>query len=406
MTRWTLGPVLRRSTYRRWVYLVFGGAMLVPPLVFAAVVVPAVVPIATGLGAATAIGTALTVAGTVGCSCVPAVRILEGAAVRVLLDDPAPDAEVDDPAVRLRASALFVAHALIGGVVSALSVVLPVLFVLSLSAPFTGALGLGPGAEVAVPTGWAGAWVPAAALLGVVLLLGAIAGTGGLFRHAAAVLLGVSAGERIAQLERWAEQHVERTRLARELHDSVGHALSVVSVQAGAARRVLARDREAAEVALLAIEASARAAQDDLDHVLGLLRDEAPRDPVGLARLPALLAATEDAGLPVDAELRGELGAVAPEVSGAAFRIVQESLANVLRHAGKVPVEVRVDVADGWLAVLVRNRRGDARPRGAAGGGRGLAGIAERVELLRGEFHAGPRGQDWEVAVRIPLEPS
>ncbi|MCX2729092.1 hypothetical protein OOZ19_02455 [Saccharopolyspora sp. NFXS83] len=124
MMRWTLGPVLRRSTPRRWAYLVFGGAMLVPPLVFAAVGVPAVVPISTGLGDRhrnRAGG-----GGAVGCSFVPAVRVLEGAAVRALLDDPAPDAKVDDPAVRLRASAL--------------SVVLPVLLVLSLPAPFTGVL--------------------------------------------------------------------------------------------------------------------------------------------------------------------------------------------------------------------------------------------------------------------------
>ncbi|WP_258343470.1 sensor histidine kinase [Saccharopolyspora gregorii] len=404
MRQWTLGPVLRGSTYRRWAYLVFGGAMLVPPLVFAAVAVPAAVPVVTGLGTAFAIGTALTLAATVAVSAVPAVRVLEGTAVRVLLDDPAPEADAAEPAVRLRMSALFVAHALVGGLVSAASLVLPVVFVLAWTAPFTGEFGLGPGGMVPVPAGWAGAWLPAAASAALLALVCVVAGTGALFGRAAAVLLGVPAGERIARLERRAERLVERDLLARELHDSVGHALSVVSVQAGAARRVLDRDRDGAEAALLAIEDSARAALEDLDHVLGLLRDEAPHEEAGLARLPALLAATEHAGIEVDAELRGDLGAVGAEPSAAAFRIVQESLTNVLRHAGKVPVVLRVEVADGSLRVRVRNPRGESRSRAVARGGRGLVGIAERVELLRGEFAAGPSGDEWEVAVRIPLE--
>ena len=83
---------------------------------------------------------------------------------------------------------------------------------------------------------------------------------------------------------------------------------------------------------------------------------------------------------------------------------MQESLTNVLRHAGKVAVDLRIEVADGALHVLVRSPRGEARARTPARGGRGLAGIAERVQLLHGEFSAGPSGNDWEVAVRIPVE--
>jgi signal transduction histidine kinase len=258
------------------------------------------------------------------------------------------------------------------------------------------------GGEVTVPTGWASAWLPVAFAAGVVLLIYVVGAVGGLLRRAAAGLLGMTAADRIARLERRTELLAERNRLARELHDSVGHALSVVTIQAGAARRTLRADPEFTERALTAIEDSARTALDDLDHVLGLLREEpAGRTPQpALTELPALLDATRLAGAEVAADVGGDLAAVPPVVSREVYRILQECLTNAVRHAGRVPVTMAVDVAAAGLVARVGNPLGSGTAR--AGGGRGLRGMAERAAVLGGELTAGPVGERWEVVVRVP----
>ncbi|EHR60886.1 sensor histidine kinase [Saccharomonospora cyanea] len=409
MARWLFGWFARPATYRRWVYFILGGALFVPFLLFGAVLVPAVVPVAaTALGALLiGGGAALLVLGAVGF--LPAVRVLEGAAVRELLDDPVPDAEfgaTDDWSVRVRSAVMFAAHVLAGGVLSTLSLALPVLVAMTIPVPFTGRISLGVPEPVLVPRGWAGAWIPVLAVLTTLALVPVVATSGAVFRRMAVSLLGPSVADRIARLERRTDRLLERTRLARELHDSVGHALSIVAVQAGAARRLLRRDADASETALEAIEAAARAALDDLDHVLGLLREDgeavsrAPR--AGLSDLPALLSATRLAGVSVDADVRGDPEAVAPVVSREAYRIVQECLTNAVRHAGRVPVTVRVEVIGPTVAITVRNRIADpGRARGGRGG-RGLRGMRERVDVLGGTLEAGPDADDWVVDVRLP----
>jgi signal transduction histidine kinase len=402
-----VAPFTGRATYRRWTYLILGGALLVPYLLFATLIVPSVLPIAADPAQALVIGTLLMVAVLAATSLIPAVRVLEGAAVRELLDDPVPEATYgreDSLRVRSRAGAMFVLHVLTGGVVAFLSLVLPVLLAFGAAVPFTGRLAIGPAPLPQFPRGWASAWIPAVLILATLLLFFLVAATGAGLRRAAQALLGVPAAERIAQLERRGEQLAERNRLARELHDSVGHALSVVNLQAGAARRTLRRDPDTAERALGAIEDSVRSALEDLDHVLGLLREEraerAPRK--GLGELPALLTATRLAGLDIALTAHGDLDRVPPVVSRQAYRIVQESLTNVLRHAGKVPVALALDIAGDELRVTVRNPVESGRGRARAGGGRGLRGITERVEALGGEVRAGRNGQCWEVAVRLP----
>ncbi|WP_158890083.1 sensor histidine kinase [Amycolatopsis anabasis] len=404
--RRVLGPVVSRSTYRRWAYLILGGAMLVPYLLFAAVVLPFTLssPSTGQVLWAGAVVALLVMAVT---SFIPAVRVLEGAAVRELLDDPAPGATfgpTTDWPVRWRSCAMFMLHVVVGGFISFATLVLPVFIVLCAGAPFTGRINYGDGGPALVPRGWASAWIPAVLLAATVGLFYLVSLAGKLLALAAGALLGVSAGERIAQLERRTEQLAERNRLARELHDSVGHALSVVTIQAGAARRILRKDPEFAERALGAIEDAARAALDDLDHVLGLLREDAAgkAPQASLAELPALLSATRLAGVAVEADVRGELAALPPVVSREAYRILQESLTNVLRHAGKVPVTLRLAVADEELRLSVRNPTGAAPARSRRNGGRGLRGMAERVEVLRGEFRAGRNEDEWEVEVRLP----
>ncbi|MGH3717224.1 MAG: sensor histidine kinase, partial [Micromonosporaceae bacterium] len=248
------------------------------------------------------------------------------------------------------------------------------------------------------------------------------------------VLLGPSAADRLAEAERRAAQLAERNRLARELHDSVGHALSVVAVQSAAAVRVLDRDPEFARTALGAIGQTARAALTDLDYVLGVLREDpaAVTPQRTLADLDRLLDATRLAGVAVSAERAADLDAVPAAVSREAYRIVQEGLTNALRHAGQVPVRVALTLAGERLTLSVSNPLRHAgqvpvrvaltlagerltlsvsnplpatAPVSGSGGGRGLTGIAERVTLLGGEVTAGPDDGQWRLTVTLPVAP-
>ncbi len=400
-----LRPLTSKATYRRWVYLVLGGAISVPYLLFSAVAVPSLLPFVTTLGRATLVGGLLTLVVLVATAFLPAVHVLESTAVRELLDDPVPGAPAKPRTRpgRRRAAGMFVLHVVAGFVASFFSLAAPVAVGLSVSAVFTGHfLQTSGGDEVTVPTGWPSAWLPVVFLAAVVLLIYAVGAIGAGLRRSAVRLLGMTAADRIAQLERRTGQLAERNRLARELHDSVGHALSVVTVQAGAARRTLRTDPEFTERALGAIEESARTALDDLDHVLGLLRDEAAgRTPQpGLTDLETLLETTRLAGTDVTAELGGDLAAVPAVVSREVYRILQECLTNAVRHAGRVPVTVVVDVAAHGLVARVANPLGAGS--GRTGGGRGLRGMTERVEVLGGALSAGRVDERWEVVVRVP----
>ncbi|WP_410669347.1 sensor histidine kinase [Amycolatopsis sp. cmx-4-68] len=398
-------PLTSKATYRRWVYLVLGGAISVPYLLFSAVAVPSLLPFVTTLERATLVGGLLTLLVLAGTAFLPAVHVLESTAVRELLDDPVPDAPAKPRTRRgrRRAATMFVLHVVAGFVVSFFSLLAPVMIGLSVSAVFTGQLfRTGDGGAVTVPAGWASAWLPVVFVLGVVLLVYAVGAVGGLLRRAAAGLLGMTAADRIARLERRTEQLAERNRLARELHDSVGHALSVVTVQAGAARRTLRTDPAFTERALGAIEESARTALDDLDHVLGLLREEAAgRTPQPLLTgLPGLFETTRLAGTEVTAEVRGDLAAVPAVVSREVYRILQECLTNAVRHAGRVPVTAVVEVGPHSLVARVANPLGSGP--GRSGGGRGVRGMTERVTALGGELSAGRVAERWEVVVRVP----
>jgi signal transduction histidine kinase len=406
-------PVVDRSTYRRWVYLIVGGAFSFPYVLFTFVVLPAVFP-GIGEGPLVVAGAGFALLVTLVTTFLPAVRVLEGAAVKELLDDPVPGVTFGPTRswrVRLRSSAMFLLHVGVGTALSFCTLLLPVVVVTGFAAPFTGRIGLAGSDPILVPAGLESAWIPLVPLAGGIALIYLVRLAGGLLRSAAAVLLGVPRWQRIEQLERQAEQLMERNRLAQELHDSVGHALSVVNLQAGAARFALDTGTRHVEEALRAIESASRAALDDLDYVLGLLRDEPPDDKSAekpqavLTQLPDLIEATRLAGVPVDADVSGDPFTLPATVSRQAYRIVQECLTNVLRHAGPVPVELRVKVRDGRLDLHASNPVDPARPRrNRSGGGRGLRGIAERVDILGGQFSAGCKGNRWEVAVLLPWE--
>ncbi|WP_060902778.1 sensor histidine kinase [Streptomyces europaeiscabiei] len=235
----------------------------------------------------------------------------------------------------------------------------------------------------------------------LVLAFAAVVGLGELITAVARRLLGPSAAERLAALEERTEQLLERSRIARELHDSIGHALTVAVVQAGAARA--AGDPAFTDRALAAIEDTGRAALEDLERVLGVLReaDRPVRSRPTLTEADRLLESARNSGAKVDAELSGPLETVPGPVSREGYRILQESLTNVLRHAGGAPVRVRIPVADGGLDLEVRNPLTARIP--GPGRGSGLRGIRERAALLGGRASTGPDRGDWQVRVELPL---
>lgn len=239
----------------------------------------------------------------------------------------------------------------------------------------------------------------------VVAVVGGAALVAGL-RLAAYPLLGASAHERIAALERQTAELGARNRIAREIHDSVGHALSLVTVQAAAARRVQATDPAFVTDALAAIEDASRKAAAELDHVLGLLRaEDAPRLATpDLSALGDLVAATRRAGLGVtlDDQLGpGALGELSPVASRELYRVAQEGLANVLRH-GSGPCRVRVARRDAEVELEIVN---DLDPRTRRSGrrtGSGVAGMVDRVEAIGGRATVGPDDGRWRLHAVLP----
>lgn len=244
---------------------------------------------------------------------------------------------------------------------------------------------------------WAAILVPVPLLM----LLAAVVSFGELITAAARWLLGPTPVQRLTALEERTEQLLERNRIARELHDSIGHALTVAVVQAGAARA--AGDPEFTERALVAIEETGRDALDDLERVLRVLRESGtpPGQRPSLIEADRLLDSARGSGAKIDAAVSGPLGQVPGPVSREGYRILQEALTNVLRHSGAVPVRVRIRVADGRLELEVTNPLMDSA--GEPGGGSGLRGIRERAALLGGSAKTGPYEGEWMVHASLPL---
>ncbi|MFC8720450.1 sensor histidine kinase [Kitasatospora sp. NPDC057198] len=254
--------------------------------------------------------------------------------------------------------------------------------------------------------GWT-SW--AAALVCVLLAALVCVAVTGLLRRAAPRLLGPSPAERLALAAARERRLAERNLLARELHDSIGHTLTAATIQAAVAGEVLTGDPVAARAALRSIEESTRAALEDLDHVLGVLREEeAGTAPTRtLADLPDLLERLRHAGTEVEADLAGDLARVPGAVSRAAYRVLQEGATNALRHGADGPVRITASLSPAGLELAVANRTGRARNGRTAdfpSSGHGLPGLAERVRLLDGEFRAGPDGAgNWVLAARLPV---
>jgi signal transduction histidine kinase len=208
----------------------------------------------------------------------------------------------------------------------------------------------------------------------------------------------------------------ERMRIARELHDVVSHTIGVISVQAGVAAHLLHRRPDKAADSLAAIRQASDEALGELHAMLGVLREgggedgRAPLAPApGLAELDALVAQAAGAGVEVTVTLEGEPRRLPPAVDLAAYRVVQESLTNVVRHAGASRAEVTVRHSDGRLVVEVtddgRARPGNGPENGNGNGsGQGILGMRERARALGGNLEAGPRpGGGFRVQATLPV---
>ncbi|MFC6594966.1 sensor histidine kinase [Kitasatospora paranensis] len=204
---------------------------------------------------------------------------------------------------------------------------------------------------------------------------------------------------------RAAEQAVtaERLRIARELHDMVAHNIGVVAIQAGAAKRVMETQPDGTRRALGVIEATSRETLAGLRRMLGALHDTESAAPLaGLVDVDQLVANVRDAGVRVDVEWRGERRPLPPEVDLAAFRVIQESVTNVVKHSGTQQCRVSVVFAPDDLSVVIVDS-GAGHGKGL-GTGYGVAGMHDRVKLLNGDFRAGPRPEGgFRVTARLPL---
>ncbi|MFE7444788.1 sensor histidine kinase [Streptomyces chartreusis] len=336
---------------------------------------------------------------------VPAMRTVEGLQARLLLTGQRHDRDGNDIVVAPSASwgdrgRLIVwleARLVLGCAATALTAQLLFFIVDLMAAPFGGD-DTDDGLFVLAGHAW---WHVLFVPVPLVALAGTVVASGHLVTALALRLLGPSPAERLAALEERTEQLLERTRIARELHDSIGHALTVAVVQAGAARA--AGDPAFTDRALAAIEDTGRAALEDLERVLGVLRES--ERPVSsrptLTDADRLLESARASGTKVDVEMTGPLDIVPGPVSREGYRILQESLTNVLRHGGAVPARVRIGVADGTLTLDIRNPLTADIP--GPGRGSGLRGIRERAALLGGHALTGPAEGDWQVHVELPV---
>jgi signal transduction histidine kinase len=199
----------------------------------------------------------------------------------------------------------------------------------------------------------------------------------------------------------------ERARIARELHDVIGHSISVMGIQAGAVRRVLPPEHEQEREALLAVERVGRDAVTEMRRLLGFLRPTDGLEPEAgpaptLARLDDLVRAMRHAGVDVDLVVEGDLDDLTAGRALAAFRILQEALTNALKHAPGSPVAAVLRRTPEALVIEVTNAPADAPPR-SSGGGYGLVGMRERVALYGGTLEAGPTpARGYEVVARLP----
>lgn len=217
--------------------------------------------------------------------------------------------------------------------------------------------------------------------------------------------------ERTRDEEARARVDEERLRIAREVHDTVAHAIAIINVQSGVTAHLLDKRPERTREALESIEQTSSQALHEMRSILGVLRDtndgRVPHP--GLGQIDELIATSRYAGLDIKLESAPPTAALPSAVDSAAYRILQESLTNVIRHVGSTRVSVGLDYGVDSLEVRVTNEGGQTPLNGArsAGPGRGIVGMRERCQLLGGDLDAGPlAGGGFAVTARLPFAPT
>lgn len=373
---WLSALLLTRESYLRVVFVLLGAAIALA-LGIADFTLLTLIAVAGAPWWAVVLIGVLLVGAPLLVGIIPPVRQVEGVAVHTLLGvrfREGPPGPARGWSQRCRTLGWFVLHLLTGAV--------PVAAVVAL-------IGLG-GSLWVIPAA-------VATVLGTMLL-------GRLLARIGPALLGPSYAERLERLEADAARATERNRLAREIHDSVGHALSLVTVQASAARRLLGRDPAFAQEALATIESTSRRAVADLDHMLGLLRDEsrpgaAATPALGADSLDGLVRAAGAAGLTVERTVSGDLSRLPVLVGREAYRIVQEGLTNALKYSADGTAALSVSFDVDALEIRFSNPTGNRRTTRS---GRGLRGIEERAATLGGSSCAGEDDGRWTLSVVLP----
>jgi signal transduction histidine kinase len=199
----------------------------------------------------------------------------------------------------------------------------------------------------------------------------------------------------------------ERLRIAREMHDTVAHSIGIIAMQAGAAVRVAETQPARAREAMRTVEKTGRETLSGLQHMLGVLRetDSAPVEPAaGLAGVERLAATTTAAGVRVRVWWKGTRRPLPPDIDLTAFRIIQESVTNAVRHSGTDSCQVTIDYRADELAIEIRDHGNGTGTGNRTGTGYGLAGMRERVALMHGDFTAGPHpAGGFRVTARLPI---
>ncbi|MFH0521168.1 sensor histidine kinase [Streptomyces sp. M41] len=404
-----------RQARRRWLHLIIGGALSMP-YVFVGQIIIGPATDARYMFAdlslqllSFAVGLPLAALTSV---LFPLTRPLEAGAVGWLCGVDG-DRLAGGPArtrgAKGRTAAWFTLHLGFGGIIAGMSLAVPPFSGFLVALPVVQWLGHDPlELPAALDHAWVTALAPVAGVVMLVLLALCAAACGALLARWAPLLLGPTREDRLAAAEARAADLAVRNRLARELHDSVGHALSAVTLQASAARRLLDTDPQFVREALAAIEDTTRRTVGELDAVLGVLREgDAPGTapaPTLAGDLDSLLRRTRAGGLRVTATVDADPDSLPPVLSREAYRIVQEGLSNALKHAGeRVTVTLRIAIADGHLEITVENPL-EHTPVCRPGGGHGLRGIADRARLLGGTTQAGPARGTWRLHVRLPMK--
>ena len=231
-------------------------------------------------------------------------------------------------------------------------------------------------------------------------------------RHQLTEQLTIRGGELEAERELFAAESVryERARIARELHDIVAHGVSVMVIQASAGRRLAATDPALAAEAFDSIGEAARQAEAEISRLVELLGDRPhPGSADGLRLIDELVARAAATGLQVTCRFTGSADGLSAAISETAYRLIQESLTNALKHAPGAPVCITIVAGNGDITISVVNGPAAAAPSGLerTGGSRGLAGLRERAAACGGDLTAGPASDGgWEVLARLPAQPA